>query len=90
MKEMTKEEAENPTIESLLGGRSQLDEEERLRYEVTESHNFYIPSQQNHEFVVEHLHDRDQMVGDSIWALDSLLIDEEMLYAEAEEADRIY
>lgn len=41
---MTKEEAENPTIESLLGGRTQLDEEERLRYEVTESHNFYIPN----------------------------------------------
>lgn len=44
LKEMTQKEAENPTIESLLGGRSQLDEEERLRYEVTESHNFYIPS----------------------------------------------
>jgi len=57
---------------------------------VTESHNFYIPSNQNHEFMVEHIDHSNDMVSNSIWALDSLLIDEEMLYAEAEEADRIY
>jgi len=38
--------------------------------------------------MVEHMD--DEGMSNSIWALDSLLIDEEMLYAEAEEADRIY
>lgn len=34
--------------------------------------------------------DTRQRTGSYLWGVDGMLIDEELLYAEAEEADRIY
>jgi hypothetical protein len=48
-----------------------------------------IPANRQYDLKIEYL-DNNSKNSSSMWAIDGMLIDEELLYAEDEEADRIY
>ncbi len=48
-----------------------------------------IPQNRQYDLKIEYL-DNNNKNSTSMWAIDGMLIDEELLYAEDEEADRIY
>jgi hypothetical protein len=56
---------------------------------VSEIIKVQIPSNKTYDIQIEYL-DNNSKSSSSMWAMDGLLIDEELLYAEDEEADRIY
>ncbi len=58
------------------------------KFYTTEVLTFKLPEKKHFEMKVELLSDGQS--SNNIWALDSMLIDEELLYAEDEEADKIY
>ena len=56
---------------------------------MTEVHKFSFPANKEYAINIEFL-DNTQRNSSNIWAIDGMLIDEELLYAEDAEADRIY
>jgi hypothetical protein len=56
---------------------------------VSEVVKIIIPQNRQYDLKIEYL-DNNNKNSTSMWAIDGMLIDEELLYAEDEEADRIY
>lgn len=59
------------------------------KYHVAEIFKVQFPPNKKYDLKIEFL-DNNSKNTSSIWAIDGMLIDEELLYAEDEEADRIY
>lgn len=59
------------------------------KYQVTEVLKVQIPANKKYDLKIEFM-DSNQKNASFLWALDGMLIDEDLLYAEDEEADRIY
>ena len=60
------------------------------RYQVHEVTKVQLPPQRQFELKIECLDNGGSASKSAAWAIDSMLIDEEMLYLEDEEADRMY
>lgn len=57
-------------------------------YDITEVLKISLPNTKLFDVSIKFLDDTQS--SSSIWAIDGMLIDEELLYAEDEDADRIY
>ena len=57
-------------------------------YDTTEVLKISLPSTKLFDVSIKFMDDTQS--SSSIWAIDGMLIDEELLYAEDEDADRIY
>jgi hypothetical protein len=60
------------------------------KYKVTEVLKVQIPSNKKFDLKIEFMDNTNHKNASFLWALDGMLIDEDLLYAEDEEADRIY
>jgi hypothetical protein len=76
---------QNNTIET----NENLPDSEGGKYHVSEVIKITMPSNRQYDLKIEFL-DNNSKNSTSMWAIDGMLIDEELLYAEDEEADRIY
>lgn len=57
-------------------------------YDVTEVLKISLPNNKLFDLSIKFMDDTQSSA--SMWAIDGMLIDEELLYAEDEDADRIY
>jgi hypothetical protein len=57
-------------------------------YDITEVLKITLPNTKLFDLSIKFMDDTQSST--SMWAIDGMLIDEELLYAEDEEADRIY
>ena len=57
-------------------------------YDITEVLKISLPNTRLFDLSIKFMDDTQSST--SMWAIDGMLIDEELLYAEDEEADRIY
>ncbi len=59
-------------------------------YHITEIHKVQLPSSKQYDLKIEFLDSSNSKNASMVWAIDSMLIDEELLYLEDEEADKVY
>jgi hypothetical protein len=59
-------------------------------YHVSEVIKIQIPNGRSYDMKIEFLDSSSSKNASIAWAIDSMLIDEEMLYLEDEEADKMY
>ena len=57
------------------------------KYQVAEVYKFQLPAGKDYDLKIEFLGSNQHHAS---WAIDGMLIDEELLYAEDKEADKIY
>lgn len=82
--------ANNTTSESTtITTGDNIPDNEGGMYNITEIYKVQIPQSKQFDLKIEFL-DSNSKNASFIWAIDSMLIDEELLYAEDEEADKIY
>ena len=65
-----------------------IPDNENGKYKVIEIHKFQLPPNKEYDLQLDFLDSTSRHSQN--WAMDGMLIDEELLYAEDAEADRIY
>ena len=86
---MGSQNGSNTTITTQVEAMEGVPDSEGGKYHVSEVVKISFPQNRQYDLKIEYL-DNNNKNSTSMWAIDGMLIDEELLYAEDEEADRIY